>query len=205
MKLPCTLYTILASLIVCLMHHQVPSSNQIEILFQENFESARGWIFQRGNWEVRRNSLVQYSTEEWNTNSFARLAQSGLLFYEWTVLMRDGILDAGLHIFSSHGHLPERGSSYLIWQFKDGFVIYKTINNRLRERIRFTSTTVKDKSYRCRVRYDPSRGGITIWRDNVLIGRWIDQKPLRRGSYISFRTNKTHALFSSLRVYRLIR
>lgn len=195
----------LVSLIILLLCHQTLYSNQIEVLLQENFESGGAWIFQRGRWEVRRNSLVQHDTVEWNTNSFTKLRQSGLLFYEWTVLMRDGILDAGLHIFSSHGNLSERGSSYLIWQFKDGFVIYKTINNHLREKIRFQSTTVRDTSYRCRVRYDPSRGEITIWRDSILIGRWIDQKPLRRGSYISFRTNKTHALFSSLRVYRLSR
>ena len=204
MKLPCTLYRMLVS-IVCLTYSQALSPTQIEVLLQENFESGRGWIFQRGKWEVRRNSLVQCDIVEWNTNSYTKLRQSGLLFYEWTVLMRDGILDAGLHIFSSHGHLSERGSSYLIWQFKDGFVIYKTSNNRLREKVRFHSKTVKDKTYRCRVRYDPSRGEITIWRDGILIGRWIDRKPLRRGSYISFRTNKTHALFSSLRVYRFSR
>jgi hypothetical protein len=202
MKLPYLLYYMIFSLTAGSILNQALSHNQRETVFSENFESDRGWIFQRGIWEVKRNSLIQYSMDEWNTNCFAKLRQSGLLFYEWTVMMRDGILDAGLHIFSTHGHLPERGNSYLIWQFKDGFVIYKSINNQLREEIRFKSKTVKNKTYRCRVRYDSSQGEIAIWRDNLLIGRWSDQNPLRRGSYISFRTNKTHAIFSNLSIFR---
>lgn len=178
---------------------------QIRVLFQDDFKSDKNWTFWNGNWKTGKNGLVQYDQKKWNTNCFTRLKQSGTLYFEWGVTMQSGILDSGLHIFASMGNLSERGSSYLIWQFKDGFVIYKSIRNRLKEKIRFKSETVKNINYKCRVKYNPSLGMITIWQDNKFIGSWTDIKPIKEGQYISFRTNKTCSTFSMIRIYRYIK
>ena len=159
------------------------------------------WKSKTGIWKIHNTNLIQYDTIKWNTNCYAKVEQFTALYYIWKVTMYNGILDAGMHIFASHGYLSERGNSYLIWQYKDGFVVYKSINNRLTEKRRFRSKTIKNKTYYCKVKYDPSQGKITIWRDEILIGSWIDKNPIKNGRYISLRTNQTHADFSDIRIY----
>ena len=178
---------------------------KLKILFQDDFKSGKSWNFHKGDWAINDAGLNQKDLNEWNTNCFTVLKQAGTLHYEWDVRMTKGILDSGLHIFSSEGGMSERGNSYLIWQFMDGFVIYKTIRNRLVEKTRFKSKTVGKALYKNRVKYNPNLGRITIWQNNRFIGYWIDKKPIMKGEYISLRTNKTASVFSRIRVYTHIK
>jgi len=210
------IYLVLLFFIINETYGIPPHSNTKHILLKDNFERKSKWFFKRGDWEIENNNMIQKNTGFWNTNSYRRLVQEGTLFYEWDVIMHKGILDSGLHIFASDGSLMGRGTSYLIWQFKDGFVIYKTINNKLKEKIRFRSSSIINTRYRCKVEYNPEKGIVTIWRaeyktqnnkslfhNYVQIGEWTDKKPIIRGDYISFRTNKTSASFSKLLLYRI--
>ncbi len=185
---------------IIISNNLVPQEKSIFLL--ENFQKKGHWTFQKGNWRISNNGLEQDNIDEWNAGCYVELKQSGTIYYEWNVIMFNGILDAGLHIFASHGHLSERGNSYLIWQFRDGFVIYKSYQNRLREKVRFKFKTEKNKLYKCKVKYDPPSGMITIWENSKIVGHWIDNKPFKKGHYISFRTNETHARFSNLKIYR---
>ncbi len=177
-------------------------SKKKNIIYIDNFTNASQWNFIKVKFILSNNSLIQSDINEWNTHCYRKIQQSGVIFYEYNVIMNNGILDAGLHIYASKGSLSQRGTSYLIWQYKLGFVIYKTISNRLIEKNRFDSPNFRDKQYKCKIKYDPDKGIINIWKDGVLIGQWIDKNPIQSGDYISFRTNKTVAEFSDLKIYR---
>ncbi len=194
---------ILISFFLCLPLVQYRLNSQsLPLIHQDDFSENLGWTFLEGEWKITGNRLTQYNTAYGNSNCYFKIFQSRNLDFEWEVVMHDGILDAGLHFFSSNGYLSERGNSYLVWQFKNGFVIYKTMVNHLREVRRFPGLTEKGKLYKNRVRYNSETGLIIIEQDNKEIGRWTDPSPLRRGDFISFRTNKTYASFSNLKIYR---
>ena len=55
-----------------------------------------------------------------------------------------------------------------------------------------------------KLHYDAVYGDIEIYLNNELVLKWKDPGvPLKSGSYISFRTGSSLALFDDLRVYKL--
>lgn len=184
------------------LHAEVEKNiKNTRLIYRDDFTVSKKWRFSEGTWEYKKNGLVQNNYSVWRTNAYLQLKQNRAMMYEWEVIMTDGILDSGLHLFSSDGKAGERGDSYLVWQFKDGFVIYKTIKSRLREMIRFKGETAKNIVYINRVTYNPENGIINIYRDGKFIGSWKDDSPHKSGNFISLRTNNTRAIFRRIEVY----
>ena len=71
-------------------------NNEIpNMIYADNFsgksDKGESWKFVKGKWEVSGNSLVQSNMEEWNTQCFRTLKQSGAMVYEYSVILKSGI------------------------------------------------------------------------------------------------------------------
>ncbi|MCI0550704.1 MAG: DUF6443 domain-containing protein, partial [Anaerolineae bacterium] len=160
--------------------------------------TASGWTANSGTWAVGNGVYTQSNTTNTNTNSYRSCTQAGKQYYRWKVSFIGGPnRAAGMHIMASDGSQTQRGNSYLIWQSNSIMQVYETINNVLYARQSFSFPAQTGETHVYEVLYDAGR--LDIWRNGKYVGNWTDTvTPLTSGSFISLRTNGTHASFDDV-------
>ena len=166
-----------------------------------------GYTIGAGNWSISNKHLRQSNTSSDNTQLSSFLSQnSGLPYlYEFAAKVEStsGPRKFGIHIMASDGSLSQRGNSYLIWfSGEDNKVrIYETVNNVLNTRA-IGDAPQDNKWANYKITYSPAFGVLEIFKNNRSLLKWTDTSPIKNGSSISLRTNKTVVEFDDLKVYK---
>ncbi|MBW1298069.1 peptidoglycan DD-metalloendopeptidase family protein, partial [Aquimarina litoralis] len=176
--------------------------------FNDNFNVLySGYTYGEGNWNINNGHLRQSDISSDNTKLNTYLSQnSGLPYlYEFSAktISTSGPRKFGIHIMADNPDLSQRGNSYLIWfSGEDNKVrIYETVNNQLNFRT-IGDVILDNKWANYKITYSPGFGVIEIFRNNKSLVRWTDTTPIKNGSTISLRTNKTMVEFDDLKVYK---
>ncbi|WP_299245791.1 N-acetylmuramoyl-L-alanine amidase [uncultured Aquimarina sp.] len=176
--------------------------------FNDNFNVFySGYTQGAGNWSINNGHLLQANTSSDNTKLNTFLSQnSGLPYlYEFSAktISTSGPQKFGIHIMSDDVTQSQRGNSYLIWfSGEDNKVrIYETVNNQLNLRA-IEDVTLDNNWANYKITYSPAFGVLEIFRNNNSLLRWTDTSPIKNGSSISLRTNKTSVEFDDLKVYK---
>ncbi|WP_378177308.1 peptidoglycan DD-metalloendopeptidase family protein [Aquimarina sp. SS2-1] len=176
--------------------------------FNDNFNIFySGYTKGAGNWTINNGHLRQSNTSSDNTKLNTFLSQnSGLPYlYEFSAktISTSGPRKFGIHIMADSPDLSQRGNSYLIWfSGEDNKVrIYETINNQLNFRA-IDDVSLDNKWANYKITYSPRFGVIEVFRNNKSILKWTDPSPIKNGSTLSLRTNKTMVEFDDLKVYK---
>ncbi|WP_108801534.1 peptidoglycan DD-metalloendopeptidase family protein [Aquimarina sp. Aq107] len=176
--------------------------------FNDNFNVFySGYVQGDGDWSINNNHLLQSNTTSDNTKLNTFLSQnSGLPYlYEFSakVLSTNGPRKFGIHIMADSPDQSQRGNSYLIWfSGEDNKVrVYETINNQLNFRA-IDDVLLDNKWANYKITYSPGFGVLEVFRNNTSILKWTDPSPIKNGSTISLRTNKTNIEFDDLKVYK---
>ncbi len=166
-----------------------------------------GYTIGAGNWTINEKHLRQSNTNSDNTQLSSFLSQnSGLPYlYEFAAKVEStsGPRKFGIHIMASDSNQSQRGNSYLIWfSGEDNKVrIYETVNNVLNFRA-IGDAPQDNKWANYKITYSPAYGVLEIFKNNKSILKWTDASPIKNGSSISLRTNKTIVEFDDLKVYK---
>ncbi|MGY3792805.1 N-acetylmuramoyl-L-alanine amidase [uncultured Aquimarina sp.] len=176
--------------------------------FNDNFNVLySGYTIGAGNWDINDGHLRQSNTTSDNTKLNTFLSQnSGLPYlYEFSAktISTSGPRKFGIHIMADDVTQTQRGNSYLIWfSGEDNRVrIYETINNQLNFRA-IGDVTLDNNWANYKITYSPAFGVIEVFKNNKSLLRWTDTSPIKNGSSISLRTNKTSMEFDDLKVYK---
>ncbi len=176
--------------------------------FNDNFNIFySGYTLGAGDWKINNGHLRQSNTSSDNTKLNTFLSQnSGLPYlYEFSskILSTSGPKKFGIHIMADSPDQSQRGNSYLIWfSGEDNKVrVYETINNQLNFRA-IDDVQLDNKWANYKITYSPGFGVIEVFRNNTSILKWTDSSPIKNGSTISLRTNKTSVEFDDLKVYK---
>ncbi len=166
-----------------------------------------GYSIGAGNWSINNKHLRQSNTSSDNTKISTFLSQnSGLPYlYEFAAKVEStsGPRKFGIHIMASDSNQSQRGNSYLIWfSGEDNKVrIYETVNNVLN--FRAIGDAPQDNKWgNYKITFSPAYGVLEVFKNNRSILQWTDASPIKNGSSISLRTNKTVAEFDDLKVYK---
>ncbi|MCK8521289.1 peptidoglycan DD-metalloendopeptidase family protein [Aquimarina sp. D1M17] len=166
-----------------------------------------GYTIGAGNWSINNKHLRQSNTSSDNTQLSSFLSQnSGLPYlYEFAAKVEStsGPRKFGIHIMASDSNLSQRGNSYLIWfSGEDNKVrIYETVNNVLNTRA-IGDAPQDNKWANYKITYSPAFGVLEVFKNNKSVLKWTDTSPIKNGSSISLRTNKTLVEFDDLKVYK---
>jgi len=176
--------------------------------FNDNFNIFySGYTLGAGNWAINNGHLRQSNTSSDNTKLNTYLSQnSGLPYlYEFSTktISTNGPRKFGIHIMADDVTQSQRGNSYLVWfSGEDNKVrIYETVNNQLNFRA-ISDVPLDNQWANYKITYSPSFGVLEIFRNNTSLLRWTDISPIKKGSSISLRTNKTSVEFDDLKVYK---
>ncbi|WP_299213683.1 N-acetylmuramoyl-L-alanine amidase [uncultured Aquimarina sp.] len=176
--------------------------------FNDNFNVLySGYTTGAGNWNINNKHLRQSNTSSDNTKLSTYLSQnSGLPYlYEFSAktISTSGPRKFGIHIMASDATQSQRGNSYLIWfSGEDNKVrIYETINNVLNFRA-IADVSLDNNWANYKITYSPGFGVLEVFKNNRSILKWTDSSPIKNGSTISLRTNKTVVEFDDLKVYK---
>ncbi|WP_299213680.1 hypothetical protein [uncultured Aquimarina sp.] len=176
--------------------------------FNDNFNILySGYTTGAGNWNINNKHLRQSNTSSDNTKLSTFLSQnSGLPYlYEFAAktISTSGPRKFGIHIMESDATQSQRGNSYLIWfSGEDNKVrVYETINNNLNFRA-IADVSLDNKWANYKISYSPGYGVLEVFKNNRSILKWTDSSPIKNGSSISLRTNKTSMEFDDLKVYK---
>lgn len=176
--------------------------------FNDNFNILySGYTYGEGNWSINNGHLRQSNTASDNTKLNTFLSQnSGLPYlYEFSAktISTSGPRKFGIHIMADNPDQSQRGNSYLIWfSGEDNKVrIYETVNDQLNFRA-IDDVVLDNKWANYKITYSPAFGVIEVFKNNKSILKWTDTSPIKNGSTISLRTNKTIMEFDDLKVYK---
>ncbi len=181
--------------------------------FNDQFSSSihSDWVIpaSSGSWSISSGHLRQSDAVLDNTNIYAPLTQnnSNEYLYQWSAYMDGSSVNrrCGLHIFADNPTQSQRGNSYLIWFRADGdqVQIYKTVSNSLVLKAEQSLVINTATWYDFKVTYNPGTGRIEVYMNDVLVLLYIDPAPLQSGSYISFRSGLSDAMFDDFKVSKL--
>ncbi|WP_299898745.1 peptidoglycan DD-metalloendopeptidase family protein [uncultured Aquimarina sp.] len=176
--------------------------------FNDNFNVLySGYTYGEGNWSINNGHLRQSNTASDNTKLNTFLSQnSGLPYlYEFSAktISTSGPRKFGIHIMADNPDQSQRGNSYLIWfSGEDNKVrVYETVNDQLNFRA-IDDVALDNKWANYKITYSPAFGVIEVFKNNKSILKWTDTSPIKNGSTISLRTNKTIMEFDDLKVYK---
>ncbi len=163
------------------------------------------WTAVTGNWSVQNGTYVNTDNANSNTNAYAEVAQNGtIVTVEWTVEFKGHTFSsgpaAGMHILSDDISTVQRGNSYLIFQ-DSGFIrLYRAAGTSLPKAGDFPAAVKDGDVFTYKVVFNTKTGEMKIYRNNTLVGEWVDPAPYKNGKYISLRTNGTIAAFKDVKV-----
>jgi spore germination protein YaaH len=178
----------------------------------DNFDSPSinsRWNIITGNWVQENGCLIQTDSSIHNTHISTYLDQelSNRYLYEFEAKVLGNNLTnkrVGFYFFSSDSASENRGNGYFIWfRLETGKLEFYKVTNDVFSKVHETNCPLNlNQWYNIKVIYDRIDGGIWVYVNNLLKGKWIDSQPYNNGSYISFRTGNCSAQFNQIKVYR---
>ena len=187
-------------------------SNPQAGFFYDDFNAGRhgSWKSASGNWQVSNGRMVQTNTTIGNSNLYTSLYQTGseVYVYHWKAKMEGNTknLRHGIHFFSNKPANEDRGTSYFIWirdTDRGDFVeIYKTVNDQFDRKIQKSISLETGKVYDYKTIYNPRKGRIEVYVNNVFKASWVDPYPLKSGNGLSLRTGNAKVTYDDLIVYQ---
>jgi hypothetical protein len=174
-----------------------------------NFTSnTSGWNPVDGTWDRYSSGgewwYRQSSNSSQNTNSYANVTQVGKSEYSYKCKFVYGSWPScGFHLFADSTVSYQRGNNYMIWQYPNGMVIYKSINSAMFQMHNNTVlTTGLGQTHTYRVLYNADNRTILVYRDGAASWsmKWTDPYSPRidEGKYISLRTDQAHDYFDNI-------
>lgn len=188
------------------------AANEKAGLFYENFNQGLSskWTSASGSWQVVNGHLSQSNATSANSNLYTELNQekNSTYLYHWKAKMTGEKSNRrhGIHFFASDPAKSNRGNSYFVW-IRDGasadyVEIYKTVNDKFDRKIRRTTSIDAGKVYDFKTIYNPSKGRIEVYVNDVFVVSWVDRYPLSQGKGISLRSGNCIATFDDVIVYK---
>lgn len=167
--------------------------------------SLDAWTSLAGDWKVEGNTYINGDGNHANTRASATVDQTGeTLTYRWTIDFGATTFSlgpaAGMHILSDNGTEVQRGNSYLIFQDSEFIRLYKAGFGALNKVTDFPVGAKAGDVHTYRVDFNTTTGLMQVFRNDELVGEWMDPLPLKSGQFISVRTNGTIAAFSDIHV-----
>ncbi len=185
----------------------------------EDFTAASlssSWKEKSGQWSIDTGTgkLVQRDKAAFNSNLYLSLLQNGeqpYLYHFKAKLNSSGSNQRfGIHIFSDQGNGKNRGDSYLMWfrsqsQGRGKAEFYRSDKNDMPGIVKATNISFETgREYDVKVLYDPIKGQLKAYLDDLLVMDWIDPTtPHREGGFLSLRTGNAQVSFDDFRVYQL--
>lgn len=168
------------------------------------------WKSVKGSWEVRSGRLVQLNEKEGNSNLYAEVMQddSHTFIYHFVGRMSGKSTNKrfGMHFFCSDPQKTDRGDSYFVWirdtDEGDKIEIYEVTNDEFTMRADQRVTLKKDQAYDFKIVYNPRKGRMEVYMDNVFRVAWTDATPLKSGKAISLRTGSCVAEYDDIQIFQ---
>jgi hypothetical protein len=204
-----------------------------ETLISNSFSSSGNWASAYGDWQVQRGRAYQMDHEAGMAKVNFRVPQSGVMQYEFNARYvdggRDGHAGFGIHIFVDKAHPGKswgNGESYLLWLNYDkntdksehyGYraQVYKSESDTEMElmegySLRIPTSYLKpeyiDATVPVKIQVYSDTGEVRVYhpiRDNYYYYFYLDFDGMKRGSYISLRTNGLAASFDQVKVTKI--
>lgn len=179
--------------------------------YSDNFDIGSidpAWIVDEGSWNVTNGHLEQTDEALTNTNIYTEIKHdlSNRYLYHFQLKL-DGSGNnrrGGMHYFCDDPTATNRGNSYFIWfrQELQTLEFYSVSNDTFTQEkvipIAFDEGVWMD----VKLIYDRITGETFVYKDDNLIGEWIDDTPLSTGDYVSFRSGNSNMAVENFKVYR---
>ncbi len=188
-------------------------ANESRGFLADNFDAPsinNRWNIVSGIWIQQNGYLIQTDSTNNNThiNTFLNQELSNRYLYEFEAKILGNTVTNkrfGLHFFSSDSISENRGNGYFIWfRLETGKLeFYKVTNNTFTKTYEVPCAINLNQWYNIKVIYDRIDGGIWVYVNNLLKGKWVDSQPYNNnGRFVSFRTGNCSAQFNQIKVYR---
>lgn len=179
--------------------------------YSDNFDIGSidpAWTVQSGSWNVTNGHLEQSDESLSNTNIYTYVKHdlSNRYLYHFQLKL-DGSGNnrrGGLHYFCDDPTATNRGNSYFVWfrQELQTLEFYSVSNDTFTQEkvvpVDFAEGTWMD----IKVVYDRISGETFVYKDDNLIGDWVDDTPLSTGDYVSFRSGNSNLAVENFKIYR---
>lgn len=176
-------------------------SNAEKGMMWEDFTKVSGiWTAREGAWSMGKNGKIEQTDNNVkNSNLSAALKQNNqnsyLYHWQFRIEGRGDSRRAGLHFFCSAATGDNRGNSYLAFvreQDKEDDVVelYESTANVLSLKAK-QSIKIPDGDalLDLKVTYSPVSGRVEVYFNNEFALSWVDDIPLREGSFVSLRNS----------------
>ena len=179
-----------------------------EANFNKNDAKKVKWLPGEGEWEIEKDTMVNYDIMSLDTNIYQELEQfsDGTYIYEYKVTYLESGNEyapaAGLHFMASDGETANRGDSYLVFQDNNSMQLYRSIAGSMYNvtLVPGFGAVVGDTSV-IRTEYNTKTGLIKVYLNDTLVIEFADTDPIMDGIAISFRTNGTVAAYDYVKVW----
>jgi hypothetical protein len=179
--------------------------------YSDNFDIGSidpAWNVVNGSWNVTNGHLEQTDEALGNTNIYTEVKHdlSNRYLYHFQLKLDGSGTNrrGGMHYFSDNPTATNRGNSYFIWfrQELQTLEFYSVSNDTFTQEkvvpIEFDAATWMD----IKIAYDRITGETFVYKDDDLMGEWIDDTPLSSGNYVSFRSGNSNFAVENFKVYR---
>jgi hypothetical protein len=182
------------------------------LVYEANFNKTDKkdvfWEPVNGEWETDGEHMVNFDTNDGNTNIFQELDQvgDGTWIYEYKVTydIKGGMWApaAGMHIMCSEPDAPQRGDSYLIFQDLNEMQLYRCSGGAITAVMQVPGfPAIVGQTVVVRTEYNTLTGNIKVFLNGDLVIDWTDDEPIFDGQFISLRTNQTQASYDYVKVW----
>ncbi len=179
--------------------------------YSDNFDIGSidpAWTVENGSWNVTNGHLEQTDENLGNTNIYTYvkhdLSNRYLYHFQLKIDGSGNNRRGGMHYFCDDPTATNRGNSYFVWfrQELQTLEFYSVSNDTFTQEkvvpIEFDAATWMD----VKIVYDRITGETFVYKDDNLIGEWIDETPLQTGDYVSFRSGNSNFAVENFKVYR---
>jgi len=179
--------------------------------FNDDFDALLPeWSIYSGMWNVSAGALTQSDEANANSNIYASLNQtlSNRYIYHFKAKVSGSAANRrfGFHFFCDSANYLNRNNSYFVWfRVDDQSLQFYKVTNDTYSLVNTVSgiTTTLNQVYDYKITYDRITGKISIWRDDLYLGGWLDNSPYgTNGNFISFRTGNCAMTIDEFNVYR---
>ena len=178
--------------------------------FNDNFTNSISsqWKKKEGTWTILNDALNQSDETGTNTNIYAPVSQTAgnIYLYQWRMKIGGEGTNrrAGLYIMADVPTMTQRNNAYMIYFRVDQNTcqIYQSKNNSIDLETSDACTVDANVWFDAKVIYNTKTGEIDVFKDNVLVSKWVDSAPLTKGNYISLRTGNANVSYDDMKVYR---
>ncbi|MDK1031350.1 MAG: formylglycine-generating enzyme family protein, partial [Planctomycetia bacterium] len=172
-----------------------------EVLFETDFSdgTAGPWQQRGGEWEVRDGKFHCLRRHSWVS---AGVDQRGPVTVEWTAVRQNrGHDSSGLSFFVADADAGHWGLESIYFRtFGDDIQVYEVRNNGPRP-VMFKRFRRFPTRATFRAAYDPESGRLRLWVNNIDMGEYRFDPPIRQGKYIHLYSGSP-CIYESVRLLR---